>query len=72
MSDVLPDQRIQDRPRGTVGHAMLPIDRDLDQLTEGAMRETVKGKERAQEDAGWDFGPPLSVREGMFAGKVLR
>jgi hypothetical protein len=49
----------------------LPIDAGLSRATEKAMEKTKKGKGKAVEQD-WVFGPPLSVREGMFAGKVLR
>lgn len=52
------------------GHG-LPVDHDLHQMTEDAMKGSRKGKDRARDDD-WQFGPPLNVREGMFAGKVLR
>ena len=75
------DQRMQYRD-GEQGHqagpglvsdkASLPIDVDLKKITHKAMKaKSKKGKERAEEED-WAFGPPLQVREGMFAGKVLR
>jgi hypothetical protein len=76
------DGRMQQRDNGQGGSAGVPlvsgktslaIDVDLHSVTEKAMKKarSKKGKKKAHEGE-WVFGPPLQVREGMFAGKVLR